>query len=288
MHMETSKNIAVIYLAWLPYGIKYFERFIDSYIRCSASYQHQLIIVFNGLSEKYPDDPKKYLAYMEKRSVPASMVLYFQNGQDIEIYRKVAAKIDCEFVLFLNTYSELLAADWLKNYTANFDERTGVISSSGSLQSYYSSVYQTRLPGWELKRDFFYNFRKYKLFIKAFIYWRFLFKPFPNAHIRTNAFMVRRKEFLAIRANNIRSKFQAYQFESGRSGMTAHYKAKGLKTLVMDRFGKTFADSEWKASGTFWIQNQENLLIADNQTVLYKDATKQEKEEMTRLAWGTA
>jgi hypothetical protein len=279
--------MGVIYLAWLPFGIQYFKRFIDSYIRFDAACPHQLIIVFNGLSEKYPDEPEKYLAYMQSRSVNPSVVLHFQSGQDIDIYRQAADKIDCEVVLFLNTYSELLATDWLKNYAASFDEKTGVIGGSGSFQSYYSSVYQTHLYRWEANKDFLYNFRKYKLFIKAFIYWRFLFKPFPNAHIRTNAFMVRRKEFLAIRSGGIRSKFQAYQFESGRRGMTAYYKAKGLKTLIIDRFGRTFTESEWKNSATFWIKEQENLLVADNQTTLYRNATKEQKEEMTRLAWGT-
>jgi hypothetical protein len=279
--------MGVVYLAWLPYGIGHFKTFINSYIKYGAGYPHQLILVFNGLAADYPNKPEEYLAYMESLSVKAHTCLYFQEGQDIEIYRKTAAAVSTEFVLFFNTYSELLSEKWLACYAENFNEKTGIIGASGSFQSYYSSVFQKHAAGWEASKGFLYNFRKYKLFVKAFLYWRFLFKPFPSASIRTNAFMVRRKEFLQLKTETVNTKFKAYQFESGKKSLTAFYYKKGLKVLVTNKHGKTYEAAEWKKSLTFWIHNQENLLVADNQTRMYTDAAITEKKEMTRLAWGT-
>ena len=278
---------AVIYLAWLPYGMEHFKRFIDSYQCFDADYEHQLVIVFNGMTVAHPDKPKAYLAYLENRGIPTYRCLYYANGQDIEIYRKAAREIPAVYILFFNTYSTILASHWLKYYMQNFDDQTGIIAATGSYQSYYSSVFQKQVGGWEAAKGLLYNFRKYKLFIKAFIYWRFLFKPFPNPHIRTSAFMVKKDIFIELKKGVIDTKFKAYRFENGRNGLTGFYLAKGLKILVVDRFGKTYLPSTWKSSNTFWINNQENLLVADNQTAIYSNATPEEKTEMSRLAWGT-
>ena len=85
----------------------------------------------------------------------------------------------------------------------------------------------------------------------------------------------------------VNTKFGAYQFENGRRSLTGFYMAKGLKVLVVDKYGKIFQPSEWKKSSTFWIDNQENLLVSDNQTRIYETATAEEKKQMGWLAWGT-
>ena len=280
-------NTTVLYLVWLPYGIDHFKAFIESYCSYNASCSHQLVIVFNGLTVEHRNKPEEYISYLEDRQVKAHQYLYFENGQDINIYQRAAKDIQTKHILFLNTYSRILADDWLKHYVDNFDDHTGVISASGSWQSYYSSVYQKHPVKWEQAKGFLYNFRKYKLFIKAFFYWRFLFKPFPNPHIRTNAFMVKVRDFLEMKTAAVNTKFGAYQFENGRRSLTDFYMAKGLKVLVVDKYGKIFQPSEWKKSSTFWIDNQENLLVSDNQTRIYETATAEEKKQMGWLAWGT-
>ncbi len=280
-------NYTVLYLVWLPYGIDHFKAFVESYCRYAASCNHQLVIVFNGMAVGYPNKPEEYISYLKTRQVKADRYLYYQNGQDIEIYRQAAKEIRTGYVLFLNTYSRILADNWLQYFVNSFDERTGIISASGSWQSYYSSVYQKHTAKWEGQKGFLYNFRKYKLFIKAFFYWRLLFKPFPNPHVRTNAFMVRVEDFLDMKTAIVNTKFSAYQFENGRRSLTGYYLAKGLKVLVVDKYGNNFEQADWEKSSTFWVNNQENLLISDNQTRIYETATTEEKKKMTWLAWGT-
>ncbi len=280
-------NTSVIYLAWLPYGIDHFKKFVASYNRFAAGCNHQLVIAFNGVDLTHANPPEEYLAYLEGMGGKADKCFYYKQGQDLEVYRQVAGEIQTEYMLFLNSYSILQAEHWLKHYVDNFDAGVGIIGASASCQSYYSSVFQKHTAGWEAQKGFLYNFRKYKLFVKAFFYWRFLFRPFPNPHIRTNAFMVRRELFLTMNPGPLDTKFRAYLFENGRKSLTAFYTAKGLKTLVVDKNGKTFAPAGWKNSCIFWNGEQENLLVADNQTRLYSEASTEEKKTMTWLAWGT-
>jgi hypothetical protein len=98
--------------------------------------------------------------------------------------------------------------------------------------------------------------------------------------------MVRREEFLGADPGPLTSKFNAYLFESGRKSLTNYYLKKGQKVLVMDKHGKTYEPGQWKESSTFWINDQENLLVSDNQTRLYQESSEAARRSLTKLAWG--
>lgn len=283
--MEKDTSISVIHLIWLPYGVELFRQFIDSYVKFSSGCKHTLLLVFNGVNNA--TDTAIYHGYVKKNGITYSS-FNISTGQDLECYFIAAQKVNTDFIMVLNSFSVILHHNWLKLYIDNLtDPKTGVVGSSASNQSYYSSVFQKNVYSWEKDKEFSYNFRKYKLFVKALLYWRFLFKPFPNPHIRTNAFMIKRTLFLELKHKPFVSKFAAYQFESGRKGFTEQLKKMGYSALVVDKNGKPCKEQDWKSSSTFWINNQENLLIADNQTSIYTAATIAEKKRMTWLAWGT-
>ena len=84
----------------------------------------------------------------------------------------------------------------------------------------------------------------------------------------------------------IQTKFRAYLFENGRNSITNYFIKKGLKALVVDRNGNTYNIQDWPQSKTFWIEEQQNLLVTDNQTTIYQDADKHSRRSMTKLAWG--
>lgn len=283
---KADQTVSVVYLSWLPYGIGHLEKFIRSYKLYAAGYPHKLVIVFNGKSVGHPDPVDSFIAFLDDNNVSPDAILHIENAQDIAAYRFAAAKVETDLVLFLNTYAEIKSSDWLMKYVRAFSGDVGIVGSSGSYQSYYSSVFQKHSFLWESKKGFAYNYKKYKLFIKTFLYWRFLFRPFPNPHIRTSAFMVRPMEFLCMNAGSLHSKFKAYLFENGRRSLTNHYLEKGLKPLVIGKNGNIYGVAEWKQSHTFWIADQENLLIEDNQTKLFDEQDKAEKNNMTQLAWG--
>ncbi len=283
---SNSKGLSVtlIHLIWIPYGIELFRRFIVSYKNFNAGYDHELLLVFNGIKEDA--DNKEYHAYARDAGI-SYQSMNVEKGQDLDCYFLAAGQLSTDYIMILNSFSELLYENWLRKYIDYFEKGgEGMVGASGSEQSYYSSVFQKNVFGWEANKGFVHNFRKYKLFIKAFCYWHFLFKPFPNPHLRTNAFMLRRELMLQIKYKPLTSKFKAYQFESGRKSFTNQLLKMGYAVSVIDKDGNVYAPPEWKLSKTFWISNQENLLIADNQTMIYQQASEDEKKQMQKLAWG--
>ena len=285
--IDSNAKVCVVYLAWLPYGMQHFRNFIGSYCRHEAGHPHDLVIAFNGLALPHQDGPEAYLQYMKEAGVSVFRTVNFSKGQDIEIYSQMAGNLHHDFILYLNTYSVLLTDQWLKLYVQGWEAGRGVLSATGSWQSYYSSVFGLNKWMWE-KGESFTNFiRKIKLMIKAGLYWRFLFDKFPNHHVRTNAFFTERALFEKVtRGLRIHSKFDAYLFESGKRGMTRMIESMGRTVAIVDRFGQVYDQQEWPQARVFRIGHQENLLVSDNQTNEYELAQDEQRQLLTRLTWG--
>lgn len=280
-----SRKIAVIHLVWLPYGIEIFKDFIASYLNVSAGYEHELIFLFNGVN-----DEKELQPYFEYAQIVKINYKYFslKNGQDIEAYFWVSRKIsEYTHFLFLNSFSIILHNKWLQYYVNAIElPGVGLVGATGSWQSHYTNVFQQYKIAYEFNKPFLYNFRKYKLFLKAFFYWRFLFASFPSPHIRTTGFMIKRDLFFQLEGEKITSKFDAYLFENGRKGLSNQLRKKGYNILVINKTGNTYTPDKWPESKTFWIEDQQNLLIKDNQTKVYCEANKYERNRLKQLAWG--
>lgn len=281
---KPNKNIAIIYLVWLPYGIGLYKNFIHSYASVSAGQEHDLIFLFNGVNDESELHP--YFEYAETVKIKYK---YFsmENGQDIEAYFWVSEKLTHTYILFLNSFSIILYNNWLQYYVNALElPGVGLVGATGSWQSHYTNVFQEYKIPYEFNKPFIYNFRKYKLFIKAFFYWRFLFSPFPNPHIRTTGFIIKRNLFSQLKRKKNNSKFDAYLFESGKKGITNQIINMGYQVLVVDKFSETTTSDKWDNSKTFWSFNQENLLISDNQTQKYSTANISERNRLRELAWG--
>jgi hypothetical protein len=282
---EPKSQLAVVHLVWMPFGPDPLRSFIESYLKHPAGCEHDLVILFNGTSHQ--EDASAYHSLLREAAVVYESH-YLSSGMDIEAYYWIADRLPHRYILFLNSYSRLRAGQWGKYYLeAIGNNAAGAVSATGSWQSYYSTVFMANRFGWERNESFHVNFRKYKLFVKALLYWRILFKPFPNPHLRTNAFIISRELFLAItRPAVLRKKFTAYVYESGKRGLSGQLLKSGYKLLIVDKSGKVYAKEDWKRSGVFWIGGQENLLVSDNQTQSYEEAGPADKRKFTYLAWG--
>jgi hypothetical protein len=60
----------------------------------------------------------------------------------------------------------------------------------------------------------------------------------------------------------------------------------GLNVLVVGRDGRAYSPEEWPQSNTFWQSNQENLLVADNQTRSYSNGSDYTRLVLAHYAWG--
>jgi hypothetical protein len=112
------------------------------------------------------------------------------------------------------------------------------------------------------------------------------FGPFPNRHLRTNAFMTRRLTFEGMRVGTIKSKADTYALESGHNSLTRQVEQHDLRVLVVDKDGIEYESGQWPLSETLWQGEQEKLLIGDNQTRLYEGATLEGRKLLSAMAWG--
>ncbi|WP_316189367.1 hypothetical protein [Bradyrhizobium sp. SZCCHNS1054] len=112
------------------------------------------------------------------------------------------------------------------------------------------------------------------------------FPQFPNPHVRSNGFLVRREHFLTLRDIDFKSKQDANLFESGRNSITAKFRRAGLAAILVGANGDAFQIEDWPSSRTFRLDDQSNLLIADNHTRAFAAMSEGSKSAHTLMTWG--
>jgi hypothetical protein len=112
------------------------------------------------------------------------------------------------------------------------------------------------------------------------------FPAFPNVGIGTNAFMIRRDVFERVKWPRNPSRMGAWRFESGRRSLTHQVMGMGLNPVIIGRDGRGYGVSEWPASGTFGLKEQENLLVGDNHSIDYSTSSPERRRQLAALNWG--
>lgn len=169
-------------------------------------------------------------------------------GYDLYAYGK-AMRISCAFdiLVFLNSHSEINTNYWL-NYLVSDMLHNDRIGLIGA--TYSMESFSSR--GNILKR--------------------LLFPTPPNIHIRTNAFAIRRDLMAKIWSKWLLTKWQSYLLESGYNSLARRVERSGFQFSILP-------------NRSFRL-NQELLLVKDNQTRAFDNASKQEQNRLTYLAYG--
>jgi hypothetical protein len=236
------------------------ERFAASYRGVPAGLDHDLAIVFNGFGE--PEEADSWAAALE--GLPHERIFTPRKMLDLAAYEHAARQVDARVLAFLNSYSRPLADGWLAKLAAPLrDPGVGLSGASGSYESMLSAAPWFLRP---LRRR--------------------SFDRFPNAHIRTNAFMIERALMLDLDWSAARTKAGSWALESGKASVTRQVRARGLEAVVVGRDGRAYPEREWRESGTFRVDGQDNLLVADNRTDQYASADPATRRRLEELAWG--
>ena len=74
--------------------------------------------------------------------------------------------------------------------------------------------------------------------------------------------------------------------ESGWFGMTRQLKKKKFKIVLANSKGEGYLESAWAKSETFSYKNQDNLIISDNRTRIYKSSSFENKKKEQKFHWG--
>ena len=295
------RALALVHLVRRKNGIAPFERFLASYRGCPAGIAHELILLFKGFSGDHATSA--YDALLE--GVPHRRIFLSDRGFDINAYFMTVRRFDYEHFCFLNSFSRILDEGWLeKLYRWSRMGGVGLVGATGSAQSIaggYTTQQQRlrsmpplsrtktriamaladRRPGALMRRVML-------SVLRVAGAWRpgSDFPPFPNYHLRTNAFIGAREVLAGVKVGSLHLKVSAYRFESGNDSLTNQVLRRGLKVLVVGRDGEGYEPERWHLSNTFWQSVQENLLVADNQTEAYINADSTGRLEYSQYAWG--
>ena len=179
-------SVGVIYLAWVPLGLQPLEHFLTSYVRHPAALPHEMIVIFNG-----QQSPAELAPFVERlRDFPHRAHLIEQPQQDIASYLDVTRALEREYFCFLNSYSEMQADGWLqKLYKPLESSRVGLVGATGSWQSH-----QIVVPFRQLRTWLWYRLHNRR------------WPAFPNPHIRSTGFMLKRETMLRLTLPPIRAK----------------------------------------------------------------------------------
>jgi hypothetical protein len=273
-------EIDVVHLVWKPAGLGPFQEFLRSYREHPAGKDHELVILFNGFRGDDLAQHQSLLGDISHRElrVPSPV-------RDLAAYFWGAGQSEARYICFLNSYSTLRAGDWLRTLYGHVS-RPGIAAAgcTGSWESLYTNYLQRTKEAGQPKTPV--DWAKH-------VYLRLNlhrsepnFRPAPNPHLRSNAFILERSRWLSLRPSSLRTKWATWLFESGRRGMTAQLTAHREEVLVVGRDGRGYRMREWDQSNTFRKGDQANLLVSDNRTREYAEASDEMRRCLSRLAWG--
>ena len=283
-------SVSLVYLSYIPFGIKYLQSFLNSYSQKHPGIDHTLVIVFNGHDNLSAIEP--FFDILKNSGVTYEYIITAEKF-DIGAYFHAARNLQSEFIAFVNTYSIILHDNWLLYLYKNASlDGIGCVSATGSWGDFkHNDEYRILV-----KRLWQFHFNLNSL--KKIFFFRFNFYPAVQPHLRTNAFMIRRILFLDLNFSDIKprflnsfiklpvSKLKSLCFEHGNDGLTCQITRMGLKLLVVNKYGKGYEIEQWMDAKTFWVSNQENLLVSDNQTLKYGIADEHERCLLKDTAWG--
>jgi hypothetical protein len=322
-----SEEVSVFYLARAAEGVEAFASFANSYNRFAPGKPHRLVVIYKGFDTE-PETPLK--------AMRQDHVFVSDDLTDIGSYIEAAKHCASEYLCFLNTFSVILAPDWLRNlYDAVSKPSVAIAGATASWESILGTfeyigkaVWLTENMNGPVHRAMMHQLAPYlrmhapkwtERYVAAPLrtkllslvrapysasveagfpaYWNAVTAPdgpiapyrefpaFPNPHIRSNGFIIRRADFLREFPSLEPGKHASHLFESGPRSLTARLLATGKSAVVVARGGRSYLPDEWADSSTFRLKNQPNLLIADNQTVNYTRLPRAERQTLVYLTW---
>ncbi len=279
--MTRVTDTAVVHLVRAGNDLDALSRFLSSYEQFSAGSAHQLVFLLKGFAPELPTPLSKLLD-----RVPHSRLNCPDRGFDLGSYFFASERLSESLVMFTNSFSVLQGDRWLAKLLGAYNRpRIGAVGATGSWESMSANYLNLRFePIQSRRRGVLAKGKALAVGLPLLA----LFPTFPNIHLRTNGFLLARENFLRMRPRMVRTKLDAWLFESGRNSMTRQILRQGLGVLVVGRDGSVYGPDDWGRSMTFWQQQQENLLIQDNRTAAYQRGNEEFRAKRSACAWNRA
>ena len=249
--------LCLVHLLWGPFGPEAAARFGAAYRAVDPGVEHSFVALYNGFRDNVAE-------VRDALGVRADQEVHIDGRvQDLIAYRRALEEVGCERVAFVNGWSEPLVDGWLATLSGALDvEGVGIAGCTASWESPASAA----PPHLKLHR-------------------RRLFEPFPNPHVRTNAWAIGVPLARSLHWDVRRRKVGAESLESGKEGLTRQVVARGLRPVMVSRSGVVEVE-DWPEARVYRSGGQEELLVRDNRTRQYADADPRRKAFLARMAWG--
>lgn len=212
------------------------DNFLESYIKWPAGCEHTLLVVYKEPTDKI--DPHETESTKQKRTgahrlaaVPHLSVTHINKGFDIGSYVEVAHSAlasKYEYLMFIGSTNILNSEGWLIKLLRPFetDPLTGLIGVCGS-------------------------------------YGKGAWLPYPNPHIRTFCFLIKRNTFLLCGFKPVCNKPEGCALEHGPHSLTLTIHRLGLKCFVVGKSGNVYPPLLWNHPGGFAdIHNKGSEMLA--------------------------
>lgn len=284
-------STCVLHLARHANGWDHLDRFLHSYDQHPAGMDHDLVVILKGFPD--PDSSSLYRERLAPYDV--TIIEHDEAGLDLGSYWRVARTLPYETFCFLNTYSLILDSGWLAKLIGHLGPTVGIVGATGSWESHVSAWTKDWLPGalrspWQAPSAPFEGRRptlaERKWVLKHGLTTLRDYPVFPNPHIRTNSFAMRRDLMAEMHSGTFSDKSDTMRFESGRCSLTRLVRKRGLDTLVVGRDGHAYPPDKWPESNTYRSGGQQNLLVSDNRTRQWSADPPALKQKWALMAWG--
>jgi hypothetical protein len=303
-------DVCVVHLIRRGDSLDGTRRFAASYAGHETGMRHRLVVVLKGFAS--PEEAQPYKDAIGE--IANNTLRVTDEGFDLTAYDKVARQLDSTHLCFLNAHSVILRDGWLAIMRSALGRAgIGAVGATGSWQSsldstrylrlHLPSAYSTVFPdrAWVVAQlgrlsatdsdsgDAPALGSRLMAVLGDYAgvaYVQAGFRRFPAHHLRTNAFMIPTEIVRRLRIPRLRFKQQAWRLEAGRGSITTQLSAMDLRPVVVGSDGATYERDEWDRSATLWQEQQQNLLVADNQTDSYRLADSDLRRVLSGLAWG--
>jgi hypothetical protein len=296
-------RLALVHLVRAANGPSALRDFAATLRRHAPGVEHKLVLAMKGFTS-FAQAQTHLDEVAELADLDYQTLIFPDTGKDLNVYFASVARLRCDRYCFVNSFSVPLVDGWLAKLDRALDQGTvglvGATGSWGSTRSWLAyacglpSAYRGSLPSADVVRQQLLASqpaqpdarRNLLRELAAAVRQLFGSEPFPGYHIRTNVFMVERPVVEEVRTRTVRDELDARMQEAGRRSITRQVHRMGLRTLVVDRAGVAYDHTEWDRSRTFWQGDQEQLLVADNRTLVYQQGGPLLRRVLSGLAWG--
>jgi hypothetical protein len=265
--------IGVVHLVWAPLGPEPLREFLRSYHAHPAGAEHALTIVLNGVPPGAAGEGPRRELLAEMTATEHALIDLEGSVLDLAAYGEAARRIEHARLCFLNSYAVVQTDGWLAHFAHALDDpAVGLATASASWESQAEWV-RGKIRYWPYQLMGLRGARRD-------------YPRFPNPHVRTAAFMIARSVMLELGFDSVKDKRAAYLLESGHANITRQVEARDLRAVVVGRDGRAYDTPDWPRSRSYRSGDQDNLLVADNRTRDWQDASPRLRRRLARDAWG--